>query len=83
MINPMQCQAKSKRSGVQCKSWAIRGKQVCRMHGARGGIKTPEGRQQQIASVTKHGFYSKEAIESRRKTRQLINYAKDMLRSVE
>lgn len=43
----MQCTAKSKRSGVQCKNDAMRGKDKCRMHGG----KTP----------IKHGIYSKYA----------------------
>ena len=41
-INPMQsahaaprCAAKSKRSGMQCKAPAIKGKRVCRMHGGK------------------------------------------------
>jgi hypothetical protein len=32
-----RCSAKSKRSGLQCKSPRVRGWVVCRMHGARGG----------------------------------------------
>lgn len=46
--NPMQarflsprCRAMSKRSGLPCKAPAVRGWQVCRMHGARGGA--PQG----------------------------------------
>ena len=42
--NPMRsahaaprCCARSKRSGVQCRGPAVRGKRVCRMHGARAG----------------------------------------------
>jgi len=42
-----KCKAKSKISGKQCKSWAMRGKDVCRIHGG----KTP----------IKHGLYSKYA----------------------
>ena len=41
-INPMQsahaaprCTATSKRSGVTCRAPAVKGKRVCRMHGAR------------------------------------------------
>lgn len=41
----MQCTAKSKRTGVQCRAQAIRGKDKCRLHGG----KTP----------CKHGRYSK------------------------
>ena len=32
-----RCKAKSKLSGVQCKNPAVKGYEVCRMHGARGG----------------------------------------------
>jgi hypothetical protein len=42
--NPMQsahsaprCTAMSKRSGKQCQAPAVRGKHVCRMHGAKAG----------------------------------------------
>jgi len=43
-INPMQrahaaprCTARSKRTGKPCCAPAVRGWEVCRMHGARGG----------------------------------------------
>lgn len=32
-----RCTAKSKRSGAGCQAPAVRGWNVCRMHGARGG----------------------------------------------
>ena len=52
-INPMQrgetplqrakrCTARSKRTGLSCRSPAVRGRTVCRMHGAGGGA--PEGK---------------------------------------
>ena len=34
-----RCTATSKRSGKPCRSPAVRGWSVCRMHGARGGAK--------------------------------------------
>src|SRR3954471_5680409 len=50
-INPMhlvslmnrapRCHARSKRSGRRCRAPAVRGAEVCRMHGARAGA--PEG----------------------------------------
>ena len=53
-INPMQsslpmhqaprCRARSKRSGNRCRSPAVSGKAVCRMHGAGGGA--PVGQQE-------------------------------------
>lgn len=75
----MRCHAKSKRSGEQCKSWAVRGKKVCRMHGAFAGIKTKQGRERQIEAVTKHGHYSKAAVEERRETSKMIKDAKEIL----
>ncbi len=75
----MRCHAKSKRSGEQCKSWAVKGKKVCRMHGAFAGIKTKEGRQRQIKAVTKHGLFSREAIEERRAVRKLIKRSRNLL----
>jgi hypothetical protein len=37
-----RCTARSKRSGQQCRGPAVRGKRVCRMHGAGGGA--PSGK---------------------------------------
>jgi hypothetical protein len=37
-----RCRARSKRTGQPCRSPAVRGRKVCRMHGARGGA--PEGK---------------------------------------
>ena len=63
-INPMQkahaaprCTAKSKRTGKPCRSPAVRGFRVCRMHGARGGA--PEGKRN---GNYRHGARSKETI---------------------
>lgn len=39
MHDAPRCSAKSKRTGLTCKSPAVRGWAVCRMHGARGGAK--------------------------------------------
>ncbi len=59
-----QCQAKSKRSGVQCRGPAIKGKKVCRMHGGTStGAKTPEGRGRCAQAKTIHG---KETAKARR-----------------
>jgi hypothetical protein len=52
-----QCQAKSKRSTLQCRGPAVSGKTVCRMHGGKGsGPKTEAGRQRCAAAKTIHGF---------------------------
>src|SRR5215207_1047530 len=41
MHQALRCKARSKRTGKRCRSPAVRGWAVCRMHGARGGA--PKG----------------------------------------
>ena len=51
-----RCQAKSKRSGLQCQKAAMQGKRVCRSHGgASTGPKTIAGRHRCAAAKTVHG----------------------------
>ena len=51
-----RCQAKSKRSGMQCRKAAMQDKRVCRSHGgASTGPKTIAGRQRCAAAKTVHG----------------------------
>ena len=51
-----QCQAQKKRTKQQCRSPAIKGKQVCRIHGGLStGPKTPEGRLRCAEVKTIHG----------------------------
>ena len=68
----VQCKAKSKRSGAQCRKQAVTGKAVCKFHGANAGPKTAEGIARMKASKTKHGKYTKEAIKERRDFRELV-----------
>lgn len=58
-----RCKAKSKRSGEQCKNYAIKTWGVCRMHGAKGGPKTTAGLSKCTIMPFKHGCYSKEVME--------------------
>jgi hypothetical protein len=51
-----RCTAKSKRTGERCKAPAVRGWNVCRFHGARGGA--PKGK---ANGAWKHGHYSEAA----------------------
>jgi len=61
-IRCRRCQAKSKRSGLQCKKPALAGKNVCDFHGGRStGPKTPEGRQRIADTKTIHGNDSRAA----------------------
>ena len=51
-----QCQAKSKRTRLQCKAPAVKGKNVCRTHGGLStGPKTEQGRQRCAEAKTIHG----------------------------
>ena len=54
-----RCQAKSKRSGLECRKVAMQGKIVCRTHdGAPTGPKTIAGRQRCAAAKTVQGAQS-------------------------
>lgn len=52
-----RCTAKAKQTGQRCKAPAVRGWQVCRMHGAGGGAPTGEAHPN-----WKHGGRSKETV---------------------
>ena len=67
-----RCKAKSKRSGIQCKNYALKNYTVCRMHGARGGPKTKEGYNICKNAPQKHGLYSREALEELRQLRKIL-----------
>lgn len=67
-----RCKARSKRSGKQCKNYAIKNcGGVCRMHGARGGPKTKEGLQICKRASLKHGLFSQEEKNELRQIRNL------------
>ena len=55
-ITCKRCQATSKRTRLQCKAPAIKGKNVCRTHGGVStGPKTEQGRQRCAEAKTIHG----------------------------
>ena len=69
-----RCGAKT-RSGRPCSSPAVRGKKRCRMHGGAKGSGAPLGNQ----NALKHGLYTKEAIEERRKLSGLLKTTREFL----
>ena len=73
MTQARRCRARSKRSGKPCRSPAVRGWSVCRMHGAGGGA--PKGNR----NAWKHGRYSAEAIAERRRLRELLQDCQELL----
>jgi hypothetical protein len=62
-----RCSATSKRTKQRCKAPALRGWNVCRFHGARGGA--PVGR---TNGFYKHGLYTHKATEARRLISDLL-----------
>jgi hypothetical protein len=64
-----RCGAKARtRGGNPCQAPAVKGKMRCRMHGGLStGPRTPEGLERSKRARWKHGRFSQEAIESRRR----------------
>ena len=61
-ITCLQCHARSKRTGEQCKAPAMKGKQVCKVHGGRStGPRTEAGRARCAAAKTIHGNSTRKA----------------------
>ena len=55
-VTCQRCQARSKRTKLQCAAPALKGKRVCKTHGGRStGPKTEAGRQRCAEAKTIHG----------------------------
>jgi hypothetical protein len=72
--NASRCSATSKRTGKPCQAPAVRGWSVCRFHGARGG--GPKGK---ANGAYKHGIYTAEMIEERRKFGEIVREHREFL----
>ena len=65
-IRAFQCQALSKRSKLQCKNAALKGKRVCGFHGGKStGPITIDGKQRCAKAKTVHGLETREKREIR------------------
>jgi hypothetical protein len=61
-VTCQRCQAKSKRTKLQCAAPALKGKRVCKTHGGRStGPKTEDGRQRCAQAKTIHGRETRKA----------------------
>ena len=61
-----RCQARSKRTKLQCAAPALKGKRVCKTHGGRStGPRTEAGRQRCAEAKTIHGRETREARSER------------------
>ena len=77
-----RCKARSKRSGVQCRKAAMKGKTVCLAHGGRSiGPTTAAGRARCAEAKTVHGWETRRKREARaeklRELRELERFMKD------
>ena len=62
-VNCARCQAKSKRTHLQCAAPALKGRRICKTHGGLStGPKTEAGRQRCADAKTLHG---RETLETR------------------
>lgn len=68
-----RCNAKSKRTGLPCGSPAVRGWNVCRMHGARGGARPGNAHPNY-----QHGERSDEATARRRYINALVSVSRKL-----
>ena len=77
MHQASRCHATSKRSGKPCRSPAVRGHRVCRMHGAAGGA--PKGNR----NALKHGASSAKALALKREITALARLARETMAAIE
>ncbi len=78
-IKCKQCQATSKRSRMQCKAPAMRGKSVCRTHGGLStGPRTAEGRARCVLAKTVHGDETRTAREERTERSKTLHSLVDL-----
>jgi hypothetical protein len=77
MNRAARCSAASKPSGCRCRAPAVRGKSVCRFHGARAGA--PKGR---ANGRWCHGRYTDEALTQRKLDANLIRQVREMLNTL-
>jgi hypothetical protein len=77
MNSAPRCSAVSKRSKCRCRAPAVKGRNVCRMHGARAGA--PSGK---ANGAWKHGRETNEAIARRRDLLELIRASRELVRQI-
>lgn len=79
-----RCQAKSKRTGLQCRAPSMSGKVMCARHGGKStGPKTEAGRQRIAAANLKHGLFSKYAIAQRQEIAAKLAQLEDVMHLTE
>lgn len=75
-----RCQAKSKRTGLQCRAPSMSGKVMCAKHGGKStGPRTEAGRRRIAAAQLKHGLCTKEAIAQRQEAAARLAQLEDAM----
>ena len=72
----LRCRAKSKRSGLQCRAPAVRGHEVCRMHGAGGGAP------KRNRNAVKHGATVAKSLALKREVQALARMARETMTKI-
>ena len=75
-----RCQARSKRTKIQCGKPALKGKSICQFHGGRStGAKTKEGRLRIAQSKTLHGNETRQVRAERSTKSAELSSLEDMM----
>ena len=78
-ITCLQCTAKSKRTGIQCRAPAAKGKTKCRFHGgASTGPRTEQGRLRCAEAKTIHGNETRKARTERAEAMRRLRALEDL-----
>ncbi len=75
--NAPRCSATSKRTGEDCRAPRMRGWNVCRFHGAKGGAPRGEGN-----GAYRHGMFTAEALEDHRRVGKLLRASRELLKDL-
>ena len=73
-----RCSATSKRSQCRCRAPAVKGRNVCRMHGARAGA--PKGK---ANGAWRHGMTTNDAVADRREMADMMRQAGKLLKALQ
>lgn len=83
-ITCLQCNAKSKRTGIQCRAPAAKGKTKCRFHGgASTGPRTEQGRQRCADAKTIHGNETRKVRTERAEGMRRLRALKELAYALE
>lgn len=74
MSKSLRCGAKTRR-GTPCQSPAVSGKKRCRLHGGAAGSGAPKGNR----NALKHGRFTKENLEFKKRVNEIYRDGKEML----